>query len=44
MNIPERVIALRKIMEEKGIDAYIIPTADFHQSEYVGDYLKQEHI
>ncbi len=40
MNIPERVIALRKLMEENNIDAYIIPTADFHQSEYVGDYFK----
>ena len=40
MNISERVVALRKVMEEKGIDAYVIPTADFHQSEYVGDYFK----
>ena len=40
MNIPERVVALRKVMEAKGIDAYVIPTADFHQSEYVGDYFK----
>ena len=27
-------------VEAKGIDAYVIPTADFHQSEYVGDYFK----
>ena len=38
--IYERVAALRKIMQRKKVDAYIIPTADFHQSEYVGDYFK----
>ncbi len=27
-------------MAEKGIDAYIIPTYDAHQSEYVGDHWK----
>ncbi len=31
---------LRKIMGEKNIDAYIIPTTDFHGSEYVNDYFK----
>ncbi len=31
---------LRKIMGEKKIDAYIIPTTDFHGSEYVNDYFK----
>lgn len=40
MNINERIAALRKLMEEKGIDIYIVPTADFHQSEYVGEYFK----
>lgn len=40
MNIPERLVALRKCMEEKGIDMYIVPTADFHQSEYVGEHFK----
>lgn len=25
-------------MKEKKIDIYLVPTADFHQSEYVGDY------
>ena len=38
--IYERVAALREIMQRKKVDAYIIPTADFHQSEYVGDYFK----
>lgn len=36
--IPERLAALRALMEEKGIDAYLIPTDDFHASEYVGEY------
>ncbi len=40
MNVNERIAALRKLMEEKGIDLYIIPTADFHQSEYVGEHFK----
>lgn len=40
MNIPERLSALRAKMEEKGVDIYIVPTADFHQSEYVGEYFK----
>ena len=40
MNINERIAALRSIMKEKNIDAYMIPSADNHQSEYVGDYFK----
>lgn len=39
-NIAERIARLRAIMEEKGIDAYVVPTADFHQSEYVGEHFK----
>lgn len=31
---------LREEMEKQGIDWYLIPTDDFHQSEYVGDYFK----
>lgn len=30
----------RERMKERGIDYYIVPTSDFHQSEYVGDYFK----
>lgn len=40
MNIQKRINALRSSMAQKGIDIYIIPTADFHHSEYVGDYFK----
>ena len=39
-NIPERLDALRALMNEKGMDAYLIPNDDFHGSEYVGDYFK----
>lgn len=40
MNISERLMKLRTLMNEKGIDVYIVPTADFHQSEYVGEHFK----
>lgn len=36
----ERLNQLRRLMEERHIDAYVIPTSDFHESEYVGDYFK----
>lgn len=38
--VTERVAKLRSLMAEKGIDAYVVPTADFHQSEYVGEHFK----
>ena len=31
---------LRKIMKDENINYYIIPSSDFHQSEYVADYFK----
>lgn len=40
MKITERIAKLKELMKEKGIDYYIIPSADYHQSEYVGDYFK----
>lgn len=40
MNIPERITALRALMEERGYDIYMVPTDDNHQSEYVGEYFK----
>lgn len=36
----ERLKALRGLMKQRGIDAYLIPTSDFHESEYVGDHFK----
>lgn len=38
--IQKRLEALRKVMREKQIDFYMVPTADFHNSEYVNDYFK----
>lgn len=38
--IAERIEALRKEMRRRKIDMYIVPTSDFHESEYVGDYFK----
>ena len=40
MKITERLNVLRELMKEKKIDAYLVPTDDFHGSEYVGDYFK----
>lgn len=40
MNIVERLAKLREEMAQKGIDFYIVPTADFHQTEYVGEHFK----
>ncbi|MCR1955897.1 aminopeptidase P family protein [Clostridioides mangenotii] len=44
MNVKDRVLKLRELMEEKNIDAYIIPSSDSHQSEYVGDYFKSREF
>lgn len=45
MTVKERISALRELMKEKKIDAYLVPTDDFHGSEYVGDYFKcREYI
>lgn len=36
--IPTRLQALRNEMAKRNIAIYIVPTADFHESEYVGEY------
>ena len=40
MTTQEKLARLRGKMAREGIDAYIIPSADAHQSEYVADYWK----
>ncbi len=40
MKINERLESLRNIMSRHNVDAYIVPTCDFHGSEYIGDYFK----
>ena len=36
--IRERLIKLREAMKQADIDCYIIPTCDFHNSEYVSEF------
>ena len=38
--IKTRLQALRGAMQAQNIDFYLMPTADFHNSEYVNDYFK----
>ena len=40
MSVNERIKNLRKLMKEKEITAYLIPTSDPHGSEYVAEYYK----
>ena len=40
MNIRDRVEKLRQLMKENQMDAYIIPSFDAHQSEYVAEHWK----
>ncbi len=39
-SINQRLAALRREMAESRLDAYIVPSQDPHQSEYVADYWK----
>lgn len=36
--IAKRIAKLQKLMQERRIDAYLIPTSDYHESEYVGEH------
>lgn len=38
--IQERLQALRDEMKKRNIDIYVVPTSDFHESEYVGEHFK----
>lgn len=40
MDVNSKIMGLRASMEKENIDAYIIPSGDFHQSEYVADYFR----
>jgi Xaa-Pro aminopeptidase len=35
-----RIEELRKLLKTEGVDFYIVPTSDFHSSEYVNGYFK----
>lgn len=41
MHTNEKIVALRKAMKAQGLAAYVINTADAHQSEYVSDFFKE---
>lgn len=38
--IPQRLERLRQEMAKRNIAIYVVPTSDFHDSEYVGDHFK----
>ncbi|MBW6411097.1 aminopeptidase P family protein [Clostridium weizhouense] len=40
MRVLDRLENLRKIMKRENIDYYIVPSSDFHQSEYVAEHFK----
>jgi Xaa-Pro aminopeptidase len=42
--VKERIEELRKLMREKGIQYYYITTADYHNSEYPGEYFKEREF
>ena len=42
--IQDRLKALRSEMAKRGISLYVVPTADFHESEYVGEHFKVTQI
>lgn len=42
--IKQRIEKIRDLMKEKNIYAYIVPSSDYHQSEYVGDYFKSREF
>ncbi len=44
MNINQRLENLRNLMADRKIDAYIIPTSDPHQSEYLSDHYKEREF
>lgn len=39
-SVKDRISALRAEMEKRNLDVYIVPTSDYHESEYVGEYFK----
>ena len=38
--IVDRINEMKKILKHAGVDFYLVPTADFHNSEYVNEYFK----
>ena len=40
----QRIAALQELLKEAGIDYYIVPTADYHNSEYVNAHFKMREF
>ncbi len=40
----KRTAKLREQMAKHGIDLYVVPTADYHGSEYVGEHFKASPV
>lgn len=40
----QRITELQKLLKAAGIDYYIVPTADYHNSEYVNDHFKMREF
>ena len=40
----KEIIEIRKVMRKTGIDAYLVPTTDYHGSEYVNDFFKERQF
>ncbi len=44
MTISEKLESFRTLMRENNLTMYIVPTDDYHLSEYVGDYFKEREF
>ncbi|MFW7380402.1 MAG: aminopeptidase P family protein [Oligoflexus sp.] len=44
MEVKDRIHSLQKILAENNLDAYVVPSADPHQSEYVADEWKRRQF
>ena len=42
--VADRIANFQELMKKHKIDIYVVPTADYHQSEYVGDYFKEREF
>lgn len=40
MTVIEKLAKLRYLMKARNMDVYMIPTSDFHETEYVGEHFK----
>ena len=43
-HMKQEITRLREIMKEREVDACLVPSSDYHQSEYVNDYFKSRQF